>query len=202
MEKSTRERDIKFLPQKGHLFRARLPRRLPYFLDPISRIGEHPIRILEPYIKNGNWIADLGCGWGYYSFLLADMVGSNGKVFAVDLADKCIQSIQKKIAKKGIHNIEAHTASAAHLDFISDQTIDLVFANGLLCSMEQDRQLAVAEMKRILRSTGKAFLTVGTPAIMSYVDDAEWQEILQSFKIKASAPNNRVWSIVAVKPDT
>lgn len=201
MKETTEEKELNRPAQEGRTSRQSFTRRLPAFLDPISRIGEHPIRVVEPHIHKGHVVADLGCGWGYYSFVLAGLVGAEGKVFAIDLDETCIKSIQKKTAKKGIHNIDARAVSAARLGFIDDQSVDLVFANGLLCSMSEDRQLAVSEMKRILKPAGKAYIAVGSPSPLSYLDQAEWEEILRGFTIEASAPKNRLWTLVSLKQE-
>lgn len=176
-----------------------ISRRSPYILDAIFRLGEHSERVVKPYIDKGQVVADLGCGWGHYSYLLANMVGPEGKVYAVDLDDVCIRAIQKKLNKKGLHNIEAHAVSASDLGFINDHSVDLVFANGLLCSMASDRQSAVCEMKRILKPTGKAYLNVGASSSLSYIGEAEWDEILRGFNIVSSGPNNKIWALVSVK---
>ena len=179
-----------------------ISRRSPYILDAIFRLGEHSERVVEPYIENGQVVADLGCGWGHYSYLLANMVGPEGKVYAIDLDEICIRSIQKKLVKKGLYNIEARAVSASDLGFIHDHSVDLVFANGLLCSMASDRQLAVSEMKRILKPAGKAYLNVGSPSPLSYLSEAEWDEILRDFNIVSSGPNNRLWALVSVKEES
>jgi ubiquinone/menaquinone biosynthesis C-methylase UbiE len=93
---------------------------------------EPPQRLVEPYVKKGQVVADLGCGPGYYTLVLAKNVGPEGKVYAVDLDKKCIQTLEKKAAKAGYHNIEAHASSAANLSFIKDKSVDFILANGLL----------------------------------------------------------------------
>ncbi len=107
-------------------------RRQPASLNPIRRMFEPPQRLIGPYIKNGQVVADLGCGSGYYTLALAELVGSEGKVYAVDLDKKCIQALEKKADKGGYHNIEAHASSASDLSFIKDRSVDFVLANGLL----------------------------------------------------------------------
>jgi hypothetical protein len=37
-------------------------RRPPAFLDPIRRLFESPKKLIEPYVKDGQVVADLGCG--------------------------------------------------------------------------------------------------------------------------------------------
>ncbi len=137
-----------------------------------------------PYVKQDQIVADLGCGPGYYALALAESVGAKGRVYAVDSDEKAIRTVERKAAKRGYHNIEAHASSAANLSFIEDESVDFVLADGLLCSMApQDHQSAVNEIKRILKPNGKAFL-MAAKGSMSYVDKAEWEEILEGFKVE------------------
>jgi 2-polyprenyl-3-methyl-5-hydroxy-6-metoxy-1,4-benzoquinol methylase len=173
-------------------------RRGPAFLDPIVRIFDHSVRLVEPCIKQGQVVADIGCGWGYFSFALADMVGPEGKVYSVDLAKKCIRVIRKKAEKRGYHNIEAYASTAADLSFIPDVSVDFVFANGLLCSMAIDRRLAVNEMRRILKPTGMAYLSLGSPPPFGYVDQLEWEDILAGFKVEQGGSFKELWALVSL----
>ncbi len=173
-------------------------RRGPAFLDKFSHMFEHPISLIEPYIQKGQVVVDLGCGWGQYSFALADLVGEDGLVYAVDLGKKCIDSIQKKIGKEGRGNIKAYVSSAAELGFIGDRSIDFVFSNGLLCSMAYYRQLAVNEIKRILKMSGKAYLSLGMAPPFGYVDQAEWENIMQGFTVEQGGSFKEMWAIVSL----
>ncbi len=101
-------------------------------LGPFRNLFEPTQRLVEPYAKKGQVVADLGCRTGYNTFILAKSVGSEGKVYAVDLDKKCIQILEKNADKTGYHNIEAHATSAADLRFIKDKSVDFVLANGLL----------------------------------------------------------------------
>ncbi len=100
--------------------------------DPISRLFDPAQRLVEPYVKKGYMVADLGCGRGYYSLVLAELVGQEGTVYAVDLDKRNIRTLEKKAGKGGYHNIEAHPSSASDLSFIKDNSIDFILANGLL----------------------------------------------------------------------
>ena len=99
---------------------------------PFRKLFEPPQRLVEPYVKKGQVVADLGSGPGYYTLVLSKGVGPSGKVYAVDLDKKCIQALQGKADKAGYHNIEAHATSAADLSFIKDKSVDFILANGLL----------------------------------------------------------------------
>lgn len=136
------------------------------------------------YVEQDQIVADLGCGPGYFTLALAESVGAKGRVYAVDSDEKAVRALERKATKRGYHNIEARVSSAANLSFIEDESVDFVLADGLLCSMApQDHESAVKEIKRILKPSGKAFLKVAKGR-MSYVDKAEWEEILEGFEVE------------------
>ena len=171
-------------------------RRGPAFLGPIIRLGDRSIRRVGPYVQKGQVAADIGCGWGYYSFALADMVGPKGRVYAVDLARKCILAIKNKAKKRGCQVVEAYESTAADLSFIKDGSVDFVLANGLLCSMAVGRPSAVAEIKRILKPTGRAYLSLGAAPPWGYVDRAEWSKILEGFHVEEGGAYEERWAVV------
>lgn len=175
-------------------------RRPPAFLDPIMNRFESPkvLRRIEPYVYNGQVIADLGCGWGYYTFTLADLVGSEGKVYSVDLSKNCIRSIQNKAIKGSYQNIEAYVSTAADLSFIKDRSVDFVFANGLLCSMAKNREGAVNEIKRILNPEGHAYISLGAPPPFGLVDEFEWGKILKGFNVEGGGIYQELWALVSL----
>lgn len=176
-------------------------RRPPAFLDPIRRLFEPPRKLIEPYVKNGQVVADLGCGSGYYTLALAKLVGPKGKVYAVDLGKNCIRALEKKTQKGGYRNIEAYASSASDVSFIKDRSVDFVLANGLLCSMSDHRQLAVNEIKRILKPKGQAYLSLGAGPPFGFVDQAEWENILEGFKIEQGGSYKEKWAVVSVKQE-
>jgi hypothetical protein len=72
----------------------------------------------------------------------------------------------------------------------------------LLCSMApQNQQPAVAEMRRILKPDGRAFLKA-TKGFMSYVDGAAWERILAGFKVEQRSDESSAgdrWAFVSNK---
>jgi ubiquinone/menaquinone biosynthesis C-methylase UbiE len=128
--------------------------------NPIRKLFVPPQELVEPYVANGQVVADLGCGPGYYTLALAELVGPEGRVYAVDSDEKAIQALEKKADECGYHDIEAHASSASDLSFIKDRSVDFILANGLICSMApQYHESAVNEMRRILKPRGVAYLS-------------------------------------------
>lgn len=58
---------------------------------------QNPRKILSSYIKEGMTVLDIGCGPGFFSIEMATMVGSRGKVIAVDLQEGMLQKLSNKI---------------------------------------------------------------------------------------------------------
>lgn len=57
-------------------------------------------------IRPGETVADIGAGTGLYTRLFADAVGSDGRVLAVDIAQKFLDHIEKSCREGGIRNVE------------------------------------------------------------------------------------------------
>jgi ubiquinone/menaquinone biosynthesis C-methylase UbiE len=143
-----------------------------------------PRKFAERYVREGQVVADLGCGPGFFTLALAEAVGPDGKVFAVDSDERAVRAVERKAVERGLGTIDARAVSASQLEFIADGSVDFVLCHGLLCSMAPDaHDAALGELKRILKPDGRAYLTVATGP-WSYVDRAEWESILGEFEVR------------------
>lgn len=178
-------------------------RKIPAFI--IDNFFRHlfrpPEKLVSKYLTPGDTAADLGCGPGYFSLPMAKLVGERGRVHAVDFDDRVIKRLEKRAARLKHHDtIEARAASASEIDFIPDASVDFVLAEGLLCCMK-DHEGAVAQIKRILKPSGRAYLSVikfsraGDPRSVS---SDEWREILGGFRVLDSGEGMASrWAVVS-----
>ncbi len=67
--------------------------------------------------------------------------------------------------------------------------------------MAADRQLSVNEMKRVLKSQGQAYLSLGFPPPFGYVNKAEWEQILEEFRVGRRGGSLEKWATVFPKQD-
>lgn len=73
---------------------------LAYTWDNRLRRWLHDTRvILKPYLSEGDHVADVGCGMGYFSIAMADCVGDSGRVFAVDLQQQMLDVLNRRARK-------------------------------------------------------------------------------------------------------
>ena len=57
-------------------------------------------------VKPGHRVADIGCGYGYFSFRLAVRVGAEGKVYAVDIDPKAIDRVRQRKEREKLEQVE------------------------------------------------------------------------------------------------
>ncbi len=67
--------------------------------------------------------------------------------------------------------------------------------------MANDRQLSVSEIKRILKTTGQAYLSLGAGPPFGFVDQAEWEDILEEFKVEQGGSYKEKWAVVSLKQE-
>jgi len=149
----------------------------------------NPDKIADKYVREGDVVADLGSGPGFYTIAFAKKVGKKGKVYAIDFDADAIDKLISKVKSNGVEDIvKAYAVSASKVDFIPDLSVDFVFANGLLCCMT-DHEGAIRQIERILKPLGKAYLSV-TRAIIKRdyreVSSIEWKQIISRFKVLRS----------------
>ena len=71
------------------------------FPDWFRRLLQKPQKFLADFVGTGMTVADIGCGMGFCSIALADMVGENGRVFAVDMQTEMLNWAKRKTQKAG-----------------------------------------------------------------------------------------------------
>lgn len=82
--------------------------------SPLRRwLGQDPVKILSPYVREGMTVLEPGPGMGFFTIPLARLVGSSGRVIAVDLHPKMIESLKRRAGKANVlDRVDARVTSA------------------------------------------------------------------------------------------
>jgi ubiquinone/menaquinone biosynthesis C-methylase UbiE len=99
--------------------------------DPARDEWQQPQAVVQALkIMPGAFVADLGAGGGYFTFPLAQAVGPEGRVYAVDTDPDSLRFIQEEGARRGglPANIELILASP-EASGLPDAGIDLIFTS-------------------------------------------------------------------------
>ena len=104
-------------------------------------------------IKPGAIVADLGAGGGYFTFKLADAVGREGKIYAVDVDSGMIDLVANEAKQKATANIEMILARPDD-PRLPKTGVDLIFTSNTYHHIE-NRVAYFAKLKNYLRPGGR-----------------------------------------------
>lgn len=130
----------------------------------------NPFKLLERVgIRAGYRVADLGCGaLGHLVFPAAQLVGPQGRVFAVDIQRRVLEQIEAVARAEQIFNIQTvwSDIDVYGATRIEDASLDLtLLVNNLYLS--QNRPALLREMARLTRPHGRIVVaewkTIATP---------------------------------------
>ena len=102
-------------------------------------------------VASGQNVLDVGCGSGFLTYELANLVGDKGKVVAIDKSDAMIEATLKRCA--GLDQVSAQTADIGALPF-GDNQFDAVTCTQVLLYVENVTK-AISELTRVTRTGGR-----------------------------------------------
>ena len=142
--------------------------------DAVERLGlQHRVwrsRVLDAWqragISAGQTVIDVGAGPGWASLDLAEIVGPNGRVIALERSRRFLDALEDRAARLGIANI------AAREHDVSAETFGIAGADAAWCrwllSFVADPQRTIAHIAAALGPSGVAIFH-------EYADYGAWQ---------------------------
>ena len=113
-----------------------------------------PDRVLELLPPcPGATVADIGAGTGYFAIPLAQAIGPEGKVFAIDLQPEMLDLLRKKIEGHGSPRNISLLQGTAESTTLPPASCDLVFIANVWHELP-DHAAALREFRRVLRPDG------------------------------------------------
>jgi ubiquinone/menaquinone biosynthesis C-methylase UbiE len=151
------------------------PWYMAYLFDnPLRPLIHDPGKILEPYVKPGMTVLDVGCGMGFFSLGMAKMVGPEGKVLSLDLQEKMLQILEKRARRRGLfHHIE--TILVKEGAFPIDDPVDFALCFWMVHEVP-DQGGFFRELGRILRPG--ANVLIAEPG-MNHVKEEDLEETVR-----------------------
>jgi arsenite methyltransferase len=112
-----------------------------------------PDEVLERlHVREGQAIADIGSGGGYFTLSLARKVGAAGRIYAVDVKKKYLDFVKRRAEREGLCNISFVLAGEGGVD-LPQAGLDLIFARNVYHHLPQ-RSSYFAGLKKYLRPGG------------------------------------------------
>src|SRR4051794_33156327 len=120
-------------------------------------IEELPETALEKIgIRNGQTVADVGAGSGYFTVRLARRVGPEGKVYAVDVQPEMLAILRKRLASQNLSNVEPVLGSESDPK-LPKGALDLILLVDVYHELSQPQKM-LRRMKTALKEDGRLVL--------------------------------------------
>jgi precorrin-6B methylase 2/mono/diheme cytochrome c family protein len=99
----------------------------PFFNRPSRDKEERPELLMAAlHIRRGATVADIGSGTGYFTWRLAEQVGPQGKVYAVDVQQNMLDLTRAAVDEHKLSNVE-YVLATERSPRLPERSLDLVF---------------------------------------------------------------------------
>ncbi len=130
---------------------------IAYLEDPARDAYQKPHEVVMSLgLKEGEVIADIGAGSGYFAFRLAHHVGESGRVYAVDINPDMILHMNRRIRDMNVKNVVTMLA-APDDPLLIDGSIDRFFVCETWHHIQNQPQY-LALMKKMLKPGGQIIM--------------------------------------------
>lgn len=107
-------------------------------------------------VKPNSSVADIGCGTGLFTSLLAAATGPKGKIYAVDIVPVFLSLVRQRATENGLTQIQTVLCTERSVNLPAD-SIDLGFICDVYHHFEYP-QNSLASLHQALRKNGEVFL--------------------------------------------
>jgi SAM-dependent methyltransferase len=141
----------------------------------LRRWVQHPRKIVAPYVQEGMTVLDVGCGPGFFTVEMAELVGPSGRVIAADLQDGMLRKLRNKIRGTELEKrITLHLCEKDRIGVSAAVDFVLVF---YMFHEVPDQKAFLDEIGSILKPNGKVLIVeppfhVSTSAFAEMVRNA------------------------------
>jgi ubiquinone/menaquinone biosynthesis C-methylase UbiE len=168
----------------------------------------NPEKVLaDSGLSSGMVFVDVGCGDGFFTILVARVVGEKGMVYAVDTDASAIEKLKRKAVEKGLANVKAVVDEAEETVFC-DACADVVFYSIVLHDFHDPAKVLV-NAKRMLKPSGclvdldwKKKRTSFGPPIRIRFSEEQAQRLIRNagFNVESVRDAGRDHYIIMAKP--
>ncbi len=132
------------------------------------RLLQNPRKILSPYIRDGMTVLDFGCGPGFFTVTMAELVGPTGRVLAVDLQEGMLRLLGSRIRGSKLESrVTLHRCSPDCIGV--NAKVDFILAFYVVHELPDQHQWC-REVADLLRPKGLLLIVEPRPFHVSKAD--------------------------------
>ncbi len=125
-------------------------------------------------IRKGDVVADVGAGVGYFSWRLAERVGPEGRVYAVDIQPGMLRLLEQNMAQRKLNNVQG-VLGAVDDPRLPAGKLDLI--------LMVDVYHEFSEPQKMLRRMREALKPSGRLVLLEYRKEEPWIPIRLEHKM-------------------
>ncbi len=118
-----------------------------------SGFGDAETLLAASGLKSGQRVLEVGCGSGYFTPIISQLVGKDGSVDAIDMHPAALEVTQKKIEELRLSNARV-TGADAHATAFPDESFDAVILFGVVPAPVISEPRLASELHRVLKPGG------------------------------------------------
>ena len=131
-----------------------MPQFLSNIIDnPLRRAIQPPEKTaLRHGLKKGMKVLEVGPGNGRYTIAAAKILGPDGLIVTIDIQDKMIERVIKKVKQENITNVHAEVADVYKLPY-KNSYFEIIYMIAVINEIP-DKKSALKEFHRVLKDDG------------------------------------------------
>jgi SAM-dependent methyltransferase len=119
---------------------------------------ERPYEVLDVMqLKDGDVVADIGCGSGYFARKMARRVAPSGKVYGVEIQPEMLELLRKFAAFEGVHRIIVPVLGTETDPLLPAASCDWLFLADVYHEFQQPAPM-LEKMRQALKPDGRVLL--------------------------------------------
>ena len=138
-----------------------------------GRYGRRTVERLG--LAAGERVLDVCCGSGASAIPAAEIVGTDGSVVGVDLAEHLLDLARTKAKQRGLTNIHFESGDLMHLALEDGSFDTVVCVFGIF--FVPDMEAALGELKRVVRNGGRVAITTWGPRFFEPASTVFWNSV-------------------------
>jgi ubiquinone/menaquinone biosynthesis C-methylase UbiE len=152
--------------------------------DPKRDSWQKPEAVIKALdLHEGQVVADIGAGSGYFTLRLAQAVGEKGRVFAVDVEEGMVKYLRQRLTKENIKNVTTIKVPP-HDPLLIDGSLDLAFVCDVYHHIEE-RDGYLRKLRKALKPDGRVVIVdfyqketpIGPPLSMRLSEETVQKEL-------------------------
>jgi ubiquinone/menaquinone biosynthesis C-methylase UbiE len=130
---------------------------------PIRRMFNDPVKKVKAAgIHPGMYVLEVGCGSGYFTIPAAELVGDEGRLHAIDIHPKAVETVSSRVIDSNLRNVIITKTNALDTGFPCE-SYDMILLFGVIPVPVLPLKKLLPEMHRLLKPCGSMAVWTGLP---------------------------------------